>query len=323
MRTLLPACLVIALGSTAFAQGARDTERAQDGLTPTDVLPVGRFAADVRLAATLGQGTLDFAGVDQVDGDIRNFTLLLGVAAGLGGGFEIEALLPYAFTAELEIEEDDVTFSEESKGVGDLALGANLRLTEDTGTSPNFMIGAFVVLPTGDDDPAEPEIDLPGVLFDSPGEEGGIGSGAFGYGFQAGLSKDFSGAEGYFLIRYLINGTSDVDDVETDNADILSFLLGVEIHAGDEVTIDLRAVVDFAGEEVAEADDGSEVTEEAYFSYGLEARLYASLGSNLAFVVGITGRALEDHAIAEEADFVLEDTFVYGAEIGLHLVLGR
>jgi len=153
-RTLLPGCLVLALASTAVAQGAKDTERAQDGLTPTDVLPVGRFAADVRLAATLGQGSLDFAGAAEVDGDIRDFRLLLGVAAGLGGGFEIEAFLPYAFQVELEIEEDDATFSEESKGIGDLVLGANLRLVEDTATSPNFMVGAFVVLPTGDDDPA-------------------------------------------------------------------------------------------------------------------------------------------------------------------------
>lgn len=320
-HSLLAGCLVLALTTTALAQGAKDTERAQDGLTPTDVLPVGRFTADVRLAATLGQGTLS-AGTASIDGDIQDFQLQLGVAAGLGGGFEIEAFLPYSFTAELQFEESGVEFTEESKGIGDMILGANLQLVEDTADSPNFIIGAFVLLPTGDDDPAEPEISGT-IFFDSPGEEGGIGSGAFGYIFQAGLSKDFSGAEGYFLVRYLIHGTSDVDDEETDNSDILSFLLGVEIHAGDEVTVDLRAAVQFIGEEVTEFDGGGETTEETYFSYGLEARLYASLGSNLAFVVGVMGSALEDHALSEEADFVLEDTFVYGAEVGLHIVLGR
>src|SRR5688572_32445475 len=124
MRFYLP--LFLALSTSAFAQ---DGARAQDGLTPTDVLPMGRFTANARLAMSLGEGTLE-SGPASLEGDIRNFFVIFEAAAGLGMGFEIEAQLPVAITSEVSFEESGVEYTEESRGLGDLTLGANYAIIQ-------------------------------------------------------------------------------------------------------------------------------------------------------------------------------------------------
>ena len=316
MRFYLP--LFLAMTTSAIAQ---DGARAQDGLTPTDVLQAGRFTADARLVMSLGEGTLD-AGPGSIDGDIRQFLAVFEAAAGLGMGFEIEAQLPVAFSSEISFEESGVEFTEESKGLGDLTLGANFAVIEQKGDEPQLIIGAFVLLPVGDDDPSEPEITGAGI-FDQPGEEGGIGDGALGFGGQIGISKRFGSVEPYFVFRYFVHGESDVDDIETDHADVASLILGMEIHGGDQVTVDLRVWADIRGEEVEEDDLGNESTEEQHASYGFQGRVFLSLGSQVAIVAGVGLSAVEDHAISEETDFELTDTWVFGAEFGLHIVFGK
>ncbi|HEX7901054.1 MAG TPA: transporter [Planctomycetota bacterium] len=316
MRFYLP--LFLALSTSAFAQ---DGARAQDGLTPTDVLPMGRFTANARLVMALGEGTLD-SGPASLDGDIRQFLAVFEAAAGLGMGFEIEAQIPVAFSSELSFEESGVEFTEESKGLGDLTLGANYAIIQQKGDEPQLIIGAFILIPTGDDDPSEPEITGAGI-FDQPGEEGGIGDGAFGYGGQIGISKRFGSVEPYFVFRYFVHGESDVDDIETDHADVASLIFGMEIHGGDQVTIDLRVWADLRGEEVEEDDLGNESTEEKHASYGFQGRVFLALGSQVAIVAGVGISAVEDHAISEEANFDLTDTWVFGAEFGLHIVFGK
>lgn len=310
--------ILLALSTSAFAQ---DGQRAQDGLTPTDVLPTGRFTAEARLIMTLGQGTLD-TGPASIDGDIREFLVAFEAAAGLGLGFEIEARLPIAFTSEFSFEEGDAEFTQESKGLGDLELNLNYAIIQETKDDPQLIIGAFIVLPTGDDDPGEEEIVVGGVQIQD-GEDAGIGDGAFGFGGQVGLSKRFGQVEPYFIFRYFVAGTSDVDDVETDHADVATILLGMEIHAGDQATIDLRAWVNINGEEVEEDDTGAETTEEKHASYGFQGRVYLSLGSQVAIVAGVGISAVEDHAIDEESQFELTDTWIFGAEFGLRIVFGR
>ena len=316
MRVYLP--LFLALSTSAFAQ---DGARAQDGLTLTDVLPTGRFTADARLQMALGEGTLD-TGPASIDGDIRDFQVVFEAAAGLGLGFEIEASLPVAFTAEISFEESGAEFTEESKGLGDLALALNYAIIQEKGNEPQLMIGGFILLPTGDDDPAIAQIESGGVIIQD-GEEGGIGDGAFGYGFQVGLSKRFGSVEPYFVFRYFIHGESDVDDIETDHADVASLILGMEIHGGDQVTVDLRVWADISGDEVDEDDTGAETTEEAHASYGFQGRVFLALGSQVAIVAGVGISAVEDHAIDEESQLDLTDTWVFGAEFGLHIVFGK
>jgi hypothetical protein len=317
MRFYLPLFLALST-SAAFAQ---DGARAQDGLTPTDVLPMGRFTASARLLASLGEGTLD-AGPATIDGDIRQFFVVFEAAAGLGMGFEIEAQLPVAFSSEISFEENDVEFTEETKGLGDLTLGANYAIIQQKGEEPQLIIGGFILIPVGDDDPAVAEIVSGGTVIQN-GEEGGIGDGAFGFGGQIGLSKRFGNVEPYLVFRYFVHGESDVDDIETDHADVLSIILGMEIHAGDQVTVDLRAWVDLNGEEVDEDEFGNETTEEKHASYGFQGRVFLSLGSQVAIVAGVGISAVEDHAIDEEAQFDLTDTWIFGAELGLHIVFGK
>lgn len=308
----------LALSTSAFAQ---DGARAQDGLTPTDVLPVGRFTADARLIMSLGQGTLDL-GPAELDGDIREFQVLFQAAAGLGLGFEVEAELPVAFTSELSFDDSGSEVTFEEKGLGDLTLRANYAIIQEKGDEPQLMIGAFILLPVGDDDLTDPEVTGTG-LFDQPGEEGGIGDGAFGFGGQVGLSKRFGQIEPYFLFRYFVHGESEVDDIETDHADVATLILGLELHAGDQATIDLRIWADIRSEEVEEDEFGSETTEEAYASYGFQGRVYLSIGSQVAIVAGVGIASVEDHAIDEESEIDLTDTWLFSAEFGIRIVFGK
>lgn len=310
--------LFLAMSTSAFAQ---DGARAQDGLTPTDVLPLGRFTAEARLIMALGEGTLD-AGPVSIDGDIREFSVVFQAAVGLGLGFEVEAQLPVAFTAELSFEESGAEFTEEAKGLGDLVLGLNYAIIAEKGDEPQFIVGGFIVLPTGDDDPGIAQIESGNVILQD-GEEGGIGDGAFGFGGLIGLSKRFGQIEPYLIFRYLVAGTSDVDDIETDHADVLSIVLGMEIHAGDQATLDLRIWVDLSGDEVEEDNTGAESTEEQHASYGFQGRVFLSLGSQVALVAGVGVSAVEDHAISEESNFELSDAWIFGAEFGLRIVFGK
>jgi hypothetical protein len=318
MRIWLP--LFLAISTSAAAQ---DGARAQDGLTPTDVLPVGRFTADARLQMAIGEGTLD-AGPGSIDGDIRQFTAVFHAAAGLGLGFEVEAQLPVAFTTEISFEEGNAEFTEESKGLGDLVLGLNYAIIQQKGEEPQLIAGAFILLPVGDDDPAVAEIVTAGGTVIQNGEEGGIGDGAFGFGGLIGLSKRFGQIEPYFVFRYFVHGESDVDDIETDHADVATILLGMEIHAGDQATIDLQLWVNINGEDVDEDTvTSTETTEEEHASYGFQGRVYLSLGSQVAIVAGVGISAVEDHALDEQAQFELTDTWIFGAEFGLRIVFGK
>jgi hypothetical protein len=310
--------ILLALSTSAFAQ---DGQRAQDGLTPTDVLPTGRFTADARLLLSFGEGTLD-SGPASLDGDIRQFVAVFEAAAGLGMGFEIEAQLPVAFTSELSFEESGVEYTEESRGLGDLSLGLNYALIQQAKDEPQLIVGAFILLPVGDDDPSEPEISGAGI-FDQPGEEGGIGDGAFGFGGQIGVSKRFGQVEPYFVFRYFVHGESEQDDIETDHADVATLLFGLEVHAGDQITLDFRAQVDVVGEETDEDELGDETTEEEHLTYGARGRIYLSLGSQVAIVAGVGISAVQDHALNEESDFDLTDTWLFDAEFGLRIVFGR
>jgi hypothetical protein len=322
LRHSLTAAFAFALAASAWAQGKDGG--AQDGLTPTDVLPMGRFTATARLQTQLGTGTFDaFAGTVSEDIELRTFAVQFEAAVGIGYGFELEASLPYAFTLETEVDATGLDITEESKGIGDMNLGANYMILPDSASGPQLMVGAFMVLPTGDDTPSVAEVQSTIPALNQAGEEGGIGEGAFTFGFLAGISKRMENLEPYLLFRYRLGGSNEEDNIDTDYADVGSVLLGLEIHSGEQVTLDVRAVLDFYSKEVEEDTTGAKSTEEAYVQYGLEGRLYASLGSQFSLVIGLGFRALEDHAIDEEADLNIEDTFVYGAEIGLHIVLGR
>lgn len=323
IRSMLPVALILALGTAAWAD--EGGKRAQDGLTPTDILPMGRFTADFALHMDLGTATLKaFSGALDESGDVKDFVAFLGVAVGVGMGVEIEAFLPYAFKSELKIDTANFDFENNAKGFGDLQIGANMTLIEETASSPHVMGGVFLIFPTGDDDPGQAKVTTPNPALNSSGRDGGIGEGAFEFGVQVGLSKRMENIEPYVLLRYKWGGSSDSHDVDTDHADIVTLLAGLEIHFGDAITIDARPFVEWHGKEIdKDSVTGAKDTEESHLQYGLQARLYAALGSSVALEFGVGIRSVEDHALSREADINLESTFLYSVEVGIRIVLGR
>lgn len=318
---LFSALLVLAFGATAWAQD--DGRRAQDGLTPTDILPMGRVTVGLGIETVIGKATLTgFGGALDEKGDLRTYDLQLAVAAGLGFGIEVEAFIPYAFETTLDIDSGGVEFKDTAKGIGDLSMAVNMRLAEESASSPHVMAGLILVFPTGSDDPGEPEVTSPVPAFNTSGEDGGIGDGAFKLGAQLGISKRFENLEPYAMVRYMWGNKSSHGAIETDRSDVINFLVGMEIHAGDQITIDFRAVLDYFTKEV-DKDNGTKSTEEAHYQYGVEGRLYGSLGSQVSVVLGVGFRSIQDHAIDKEADLNLEGTYLVTVELGIQIVLGR
>lgn len=306
----------------AFALTQGEAQTWQEGLTPTDVLTTGRITVQARLGAEIGEGTLEAGGAFEESGDISTFNGYFHAAVGIGANLEIEALLPFTFMEEIDISTGGVEFTQTNRGVGDLTLGLNWAALRDGPNSVNLIGGVFIMLPTGSDDRGEPEVVSP--LGNSDGEDGGVGSGAFQYGFQVGVSKRFSLLEPYLLFRYQVGGTGKDGDIETDNPDIATLLAGTEIHLGDALTIDGRLFFERVGEEVDEEDvTGNETTTEAYTRYGVEGRLYLSLGPQVTLIAGVGASKTSDHAIVEESDIELTGVWVITAEIGLQISFGK
>lgn len=312
---ILPLFLALAL--------TQEAQTWQEGLTPTDVLTTGRATVAGRLSAEIGSGSLQNDTLDfDESGDISRFDLLLEGAVGIGMNFEIEASLPITFVEKLEFDSSGVDFTQESKGLGDLSLGVNWAALRDGKDTVQLMFGAFVLLPTGDDDRGQPEINLNGVQIQD-GEDGGLGTGAFQFGFQAGLSKRLSVLEPYVLFRYLVGGNGDDGEIKTDFPNVATLIVGSEFHFGDALTIDGRLIVNLVDEEVREDDTGGETTTDSYSQIALQGRVYLSLGPSVTLIAGIGAYNDSDHEIIQEANLELNDVWVFTAELGLQIALGK
>lgn len=305
----------------AFALTQGEAQTWQEGLTPTDVLTAGRLTVQARLGAQIGEASLEAGGTFEEDGDIQAFNGFLHAAVGVGFNLEVEALLPFTFMEEIEVDSGGVGFTQTNRGVGDLTLGLNWAALRDGPNAVQLIGGVFIVLPTGSDDRGEPEFSSP--LGTTDGEDGGVGDGAFQYGLQVGLSKRLGLLEPYALFRYQIGGKGEDDNIETDNPDIATLLLGTEIHLGDALTIDGRLFFERIGEEVDEDDTGSESTTEAYTRYGVQGRVYLSLGPQVTLIAGLGAYKDSDHALVEEINLELTGVWLVTAEIGLQISLGR
>ena len=301
----------------------QEAQTWQEGLTPTDVLSMGRVTVAARLSAEIGSGSLqnDAVNFDE-NGDISRFDLLLEGAVGIGMNFEIEATLPVTFVEKLEISSGGIDFKQESKGLGDLSLGLNWAALRDGKDSVQLMFGAFVLLPTGDDERGQPEASVNGVQT-LVGEEGGMGTGAFQFGFQAGISKRLSVLEPYLLFRYLVGGHGDDGDIKTDFPDVATLIVGSEFHFGDALTIDGRLIVNLTSEEVREDDTGGETTTASYSQIALQGRVYLSLGPTVTLIAGVGAYNNSDHELIQEANLELNDVWVFTAELGLQIALGK
>ena len=295
---------------------------AQESLLPTYVNDTSEVTLTADLRYVAGVGTLTNPLFD-IDFDDTHFLSEFRAAVGIGGGFEIEASVPFEFSGTGEADESGVEFEVETAGLGDLTLEGNYVITKAGKETPHVMAGLVIVLPTGDDDFATPEIRLGGVQVQD-GEEGGIGDGVFKLGLQFGVSKQVTGAHLYGLARFVVpTDKQDADDSEIDHSDVFTLVGGALLPLGGTSNLDLRLTFMYEGDEIEEEDlTGAEATEEAHLSLLLEPRFYFSVGSTATIVLGGSLGWVEDHAVDEEAELDLEDTFIYGINLGVHLRLG-
>jgi hypothetical protein len=294
---------------------------SQESLLPTHISGSGEVIVTGEVRFIAGQGSLTNPAFD-IDFDDTRFFGLLRAGVGLGGSFELEAMLPYEFTGQGEADESGVEFETETAGMGDLTFDLNYLITPASKTSPQVMAGLVVVVPSGNDDFATPEIRINGTVVQD-GEEGGLGEGVFKVGLQFGVSKQVATTHLYGVARFLVpTSTQDEDDVEIDRPDVFSIQVGALLGLGGTADLDLRLTFNYVGDEIEEDETGGESTEEAHINLVLEPRFYFSVGDTISIILGGTVGWEEDHAVIEEAELDLEDTFVYGVTLGLHLRLG-
>jgi hypothetical protein len=296
---------------------------AQEGLTPTDVHDFGEFSASVRFQLAQGQGDVTNTGID-LDLDVAQYAVVLQAAAGLGMGFEIEASVPYQIQGTSELEGDFGPFTvdteEEELGFGDAQFSLIYRLLKEDPATPQMILGAIVVAPTGNDADGRAEGTFGGISFD--GEEGGIGQGVWKYGFGAGISKRIGNVEPYFTAAYLFGGERSHDGVDEERADVGTLSLGAEFHVTPQATIDVRVIGQFVGEDIQE-DQGVEEEAEDHFDHTYAAQIYINLAPGVTLLAGGAITFVGDHEIDTTAGTELEDTMIYGFQLGIHLNLER
>lgn len=308
--------LLLAGAPAAWAQ--------EDALTPTDVLEAGQFTATVHLQFLSGHGDLRSDPVFEAELEEQTFEAMLGVAVGLGAGFEVEFSIPYRFRGTVEGDGELLGMSfeseDESLGFGDLQIAPIFRLLREDAFSPQIVIGGIAVAPTGNDKRGDTEVEIGGVpVLD--GEEAGIGQGVWKFGALAGISKRLGLVEPYVLVSYVWGGERERNDVDEERADVTTVLAGAEWHLSPAARLDTRAIFLFVGKDVVE-DAGREVVAESHFRYGLQASLYAHLGGGFTLILGGGVLFAEDHTTNEADDVTLENAFEWTLGVGLHLFIG-
>ena len=307
--------------SIALVLGLASAARAQESLLPTYVNDASEFTLTGRLGYIAGEGTLTNPAFD-IDFEDTIVLAEIRFAVGIGGRFEIEAAVPFAFSGSGEADESNVEFEIETAGMGDMSLDLNYAIIQESKSSPQVFAGLVMVLPVGDDDFGVPEIRIGGVQVQD-GEEAGLGEGVFKAGLQVGVSKELTGAHVYGLVRFIAaTQTQEEDDVEIERPDVFTFIAGAMVPLGSNSNLDLRLNVNFVGDEVEEDDTFGDTTEEAHYRATLEALLYFQVGDTAAIILGGSVGMTEDHAIDEEAELDLEEVFTYGLQLGLHLRFG-
>jgi hypothetical protein len=295
---------------------------AQEGLTPTDVHDFGEFSASLRAQIAQGQGDLTTNAFD-LDFDLAQYSLLLQGAVGLGMGFEVEAQIPYLIQGTSDAEGDvggiPSDIESESLGFGDAQLGLVYRLLKEDATSPQLILGALVVAPTGNDADGRADGNLGVLTLD--GEEGGAGDGVWSYGVGAGVSRRFGMFEPYLVGAYLFGGNRTQDGVDEERSDVGTVILGAELHVTGQATIDVRIIGQFVGEDVQE-DGGAKKEAEDHFDHTYAATLYVNLGPGLTLLAGGALTFVGDHEVDTAVGLELEDSILYSFQLGLHLNFG-
>ena len=326
MRNVSIAAALLVMAGVARAQ--------QDGLTVTDILAPGQYSVTTGIAIAEAETTLPIPGFAVVELESSTMQLFLDIGVGLGDGFELEFMIPYQFagtdegsaTAVFPLPVGAITMEleQDKTGFGDLEINGNYRILEESADSPQFIFGAILVLPTGNDKRGQAELDIIHPLFpgiEVEGEDGAIGDGVFRYGFGTAISKRFGVLEPYLGLQYVIGGERERNDIDEDRADVLSILLGTEIHLTETSTLDLAILLQDQSEDITE-QGRVEVEEEDHSGYGVQAQGYFDAGASAAIVVGFTAFWIEDHMPDITSPVDLQDSFLWQISFGVHFLFG-
>ncbi len=317
-RGMVVALIIFSAASLAAAQ-----EKDDNVLTPTDVLEAAQISLTAALRIGLGGAEVgDAAGTWDLDVDQETFDLIFAAGIGLGRGFEIEASIPYEIKGVIGAASGGGEYGADSYSVGGLTLHGVYRLLKGEKETPQWVVSAIVVAPTGYWKEAEAEITIGGTTI-VEGDKGGIGEGVWRYGLGTAISKRFGAFEPYVGLSYLFGGDAERKDTEYERPNIGQVFLGAEFHVSPEATIDVRGEVQFVDEEVEQDKlTGAESTEENYQAYVLVAQLYARVGPGVTLLLGGGIFTVQDHLLSEEGNLELEGHLSFVLQVGLHLVLG-
>jgi hypothetical protein len=317
---ILPLAGLLVSASLAAAQD-KDLKSDDNVLTPTDVLEFGQFSITGGVRVSMGSGTVqDGTGTFDVDVDLQAFDLYFAGGVGLGGGFEVEVSIPYQVQGVTEGEEGLAEFKDETYSVGDLTVQGLYRVLKEEKNSPQWVVGAIVVAPTGYWKEGISEVTVGGIVIQE-GEKGGIGEGIWRYGLGTALSKRFGLFEPYAGAQYLIGGDAERKDVDFERPGRGLVFAGAELHVSKDAAIDVRGSVEFVDDEVR-TENNVDRTEEQHQNYFAEATLYARLAPGLTLLVGGGAYTTRDHWIDEENEIELNGVFAYHMMVGLHVMLG-
>ena len=298
---------------------------SQDALTITDVVEAGEFSVTTGLGLADGKGKFSnsVAAVD-LDFDVEAIELFFDAAIGLGQGFELELSLPYLIESSVEGTGSFAGFpfslEQESSGFGDLEISPIYRVVKENSETPQWIIGAILVAPTGNDKRGDAETKIGGVTV-TEGKEGGNGDGVWRYGLGAAVSKRFGRWEPYAGGTFVLGGDRKRNGVEEDRADVATLIAGTEWHMTPQATIDTSLLFQLVGDDVTE-DNGVKSKEEDYVAYGAQMSLYVNLGSRLTLIAGGGILAAGDHEVDTATGTEILDSITYILQVGVHYYFG-
>jgi hypothetical protein len=307
-----------------FLAGASAAWAQDDALLPTHLIDGGQVFATGTLLYFGGQGD---ATIGPVGGDFKQsaFLLRLDGGIGLGAGFEVDASINYQFIGKTKSDfasgGNTAEFETENVGFGDLVLNPRWAPIRDSATSPQLVVGAILVAPTGNDKSGTTGTTINGVETQQQ-EDGGNGDGIWRYGFEAGISKKLAVVEPYLVVNYVFADDRRKNGVEEEGADVLNISVGAFLHFSPATTLDLRATVTRNSKETSESG-GAQDEEEEHNIYTLQAALLLKAGSGATFFITAGAAIVEDHEVSQLAAIDIEDDLTWFVGVGLHLLFGK
>lgn len=309
-------------GAAALPAAAMDPQgNAQNGLTPTDVMEFGEISATARFKALFGSATLTQSGLE-ADADSDDYRVLLSGAVGVGAGLQLGFEIPYLFrgTVDWDVSGTSAEYSSEKDGFGDLTLTGTYRIMKEETVTPQWVFSVILAAPAGNDKKGTIEERVGGATT-REGETAGIGSGVWYYGLGSAVSKNFGLVEPYLGFSYLFGGSREHNGVTEDRADIATLLAGSEFHLSPETTIDVRATMQFYGNDITEKG-GAKSVEEAYDLFMVEASAYITIAPSVVLLAGFGVGIPDNHLLEKDAGMGFKDALYYQGMIGIHIDFG-